>query len=223
MTGKNSLCRVNKIRILFTNIYVLHIKNHTVMIDTGPPIKKSHFLKILARHGLMADGIDYLVLTHTHFDHSGNAHILKEMGTKIIVHKNESQWLSNGETPVPPGKFDIGSFLIKFSRIKSFEFPPVKPDIVLEQEHSVIPEMDGLEFFHTPGHTKGSITVVIKNRAYCGDLIMNLSLYKSNHYMPIFADSLEEVQESINRLIQSGVTVFYPAHGKRVLAKYLKA
>ena len=203
--------KINRIRILFTNIFIINSKGKNILIDTGYPITKGHFLKKIKYD------IDFVILTHTHFDHSGNAIYLKERGSLIVVHENEKDWLLNGSTPPPPGVGTIGKNIMRFSFLKSFDFPPVEPDIVISDYR----EIAGLLVVHTPGHTPGSISVIYEDVAFCGDLIMNLSWRPSSH-LPIFAHNIKKVKESIKKLIDMGVGTFYPAHGRPVSVERLK-
>ncbi len=205
--------KIEKVRILFTNIYYIQTGNTGFLIDSGYPLSEERFFKKINNLGK----IDYLVLTHTHFDHSGNAIYLKKRGVKIVVHREEEKWLLDGETPRPPGVKGIGKTAIRFSALKSFKFPPVKPDIVVSNWL----KMEDLLIVHTPGHTPGSVSIVMNNIAFCGDLIMNLTWRPFSH-IPIFAHNMDEVKDSIKMLLDMGIEKFYPSHGRPVNFNNLK-
>ncbi len=199
--------KIESVKILFTNIFFITSRKMRVLIDTGYPLSKKRFFEKIEHF----KDIDFVVLTHTHFDHSGNAAYLKEKGSLIVVHKNEEDWLMSGETPKPPGIKYVGKTIMRFSSLKSFKFPPVKPDIVI----SDVTKIEDLVLVPTFGHTPGSISIVLGDMAFCGDLIMNLS-WRPHSHLPIFAHDIEEVKKSIQKLIEMGVKTFYPAHGKPV-------
>lgn len=205
--------KIDTVRILFTNIFYLKLENRGILIDTGYPTSKKRFFKKISDF----EKIDIVILTHTHFDHAGNASYLREKGSLVVVHEKEEKWLSRGETPKPPGTKYIGKTIMKFSALKDFKYPPVKPDIVI----SNITKIEDLLLIPTPGHTPGSISIVWNDVAFCGDLIMNLTWRPFSH-IPIFAHNIEEVKESVRKLIKMGIKIFYPAHGKPVKAKELK-
>ncbi len=205
--------KIEKLRILFTNIFFITSGNKRILIDTGYPLGKKRFFEKISNF----DSIDFVILTHTHFDHAGNAAYLKEKGSIIVVHKNEASWLVQGETPRPPGVKHIGKTIMRFSTLKSVKFPPTTPDIVISE----LTQIEELVLVPTPGHTPGSISIVWKDIAFCGDLIMNLTWRPFSH-LPIFAHDLNEVKKSIEKLVQMGVKVIYPAHGKPVKIENLK-
>ncbi len=205
--------KIESIRILFTNIFFIRTRNMCILIDTGYPLSKKRFFE---RIDPLCD-INFVILTHTHFDHAGNAAYLKEKGSLIVVHQNEEDWLMRGETPKPPGIKYVGKTIMRFSALKSFKFPPVKPDIVIKE----VTKIEDLVLVPTFGHTPGSISIVSGNMAFCGDLIMNLS-WRPHSHLPIFAHDIEEVKKSIQKLIEMGVKTFYPAHGKPLKAEELK-
>ena len=204
---------IKKARILFTNIFYLRINGVGILIDSGYPVSEKRFMEKIKNFGK----IDYLILTHTHFDHAGNAIYLKRMGTKIVVHASEEEWLNRGETPRPPGTGTIGKTIMRFSSLRSFKFPEVEADIVITDTTKI----NGMKIVHTPGHTPGSVTVVYKDMAFCGDLIMNLTFRPSSHF-PIFAHDTGLVKESIEKLKDMGINMLYPAHGKPVALEDLK-
>ncbi len=204
---------IKKARILFTNIFYIYINGVGILIDSGYPVSEKRFMEKIKNFGK----IDYLILTHTHFDHAGNAIYLKRMGARIIVHAYEEDWLKRGETPRPPGTDIIGKTVMRFSSLRSFKFPEVEADIVITDTTKI----NGIKIVHTPGHTPGSVTVVYKDMAFCGDLIMNLTFRPSSHF-PIFAHNIGLVKESVEKLKDMGVNMLYPAHGKPVALEDLK-
>ncbi len=204
---------IKKARILFTNIYYINTGNTGILIDSGYPVSEKKFMDKIKDFGK----IDYLILTHTHFDHAGNAIHLKKLGTRIVVHLSEEDWLRKGETPRPPGTDSIGKTVMRFSSLKSFKFPGVQPDIVI----SGFTKIKDLTLVHTPGHTPGSITIIYKDMAFCGDLIMNLTFRPSTH-LPVFAHDIDSVKKSVYMLIKMGIKTFYPAHGKPVTSENIR-
>ena len=77
--------------------------------------------------------IDYLILTHTHYDHAENASRLKkEFGAVVIVNNREAEYLQKGKNTIPQGTNFITRFLVKrlgpvFSEKMNYE--PCEPDI----------------------------------------------------------------------------------------------
>lgn len=97
-------------------------------------------------------------------------------------------------------------------------FPPVTPDLFLDETFDLT--AFGIEgaILHTPGHTAGSISVLFPGDAVIvGDVMMggyiggNLSGSRPNYHY--FADDLPAVEQSIRTLLDAGVQTFYVGHG----------
>lgn len=84
------------------NVFCLERDGNFVLIDTGREKKYKQITDALAL--LNISKLNALVLTHTHFDHSENAAILKEKyHPEVIVHASESVFLYTGDSPLPRG------------------------------------------------------------------------------------------------------------------------
>jgi glyoxylase-like metal-dependent hydrolase (beta-lactamase superfamily II) len=67
----------------------------------------------------------------------------------------------------------------------------------------------------TPGHSPGSVSILLDSgEAFVGDLAMNRLPLRRSPGLPIFADDPDEVIRSWHRLLELGVKIVYPAHGK---------
>ena len=68
---------------------------------------------------------------------------------------------------------------------------------------------------YTPGHTQGSVSVLLKSgAAFVGDLAMSARFMRLTPGIPIFAEDLELVKNSWGKLVDSGAKRVFPAHGK---------
>jgi glyoxylase-like metal-dependent hydrolase (beta-lactamase superfamily II) len=59
-----------------SNSYLICTNNGNILVDTGRKNKESLLLKKLQKNKI--GKVDWLILTHTHFDHCGNARFLQE-------------------------------------------------------------------------------------------------------------------------------------------------
>ena len=96
---------------------------------------------------------------------------------------------------------------------------PVEPDFVITDEETSL-QSAGFPFtvLHTPGHTAGSLSLIDKSvsRAYVGDTMFNIPVLSGRKYHPPFADIPAAIAGSWKKLLNTGVSYFYPAHGKRI-------
>mgnify|MGYP001596863856 CR=1 FL=1 len=58
-------------------VYLVKIKEHNILIDTGSIDNKDEFLEDLKKLNLKPKQIDIILLTHSHYDHNGNINLFK--------------------------------------------------------------------------------------------------------------------------------------------------
>ncbi len=196
-----------------SNSFLIQDRNHTAIVDTGRRYRLKSLLNRIHEAG--ATTIDYLILTHTHFDHAENAAYLKEhFGLRIIVHQSESELLKKGENPIvagtiPPTRFIAHLLARRIQHI--FRYQPVTPDILVSKEFSLAPLGINGYILYTPGHTQGSMSVVIGNDiAIVGDTLFGIL---PGSIFPPFGQDLPQMIESWGLLVGTGCKVFLPAHG----------
>src|SRR5574344_1440791 len=83
-----------------SNVFLLTNGEKNILIDTSVSRLWNRLQQKLDKLGI--NSIDYLILTHSHFDHAANANrITKRYNAYILVQKDEADYLSNGETILP--------------------------------------------------------------------------------------------------------------------------
>ncbi len=206
-TGGCTIYQVNEGR---SNSYLVLDDDVSILIDTGLENSKTGLIKKLD-HLLGERSLSYLVLTHTHFDHVGNAAMLKETyKAKVIVQESESENLKRGKTLIPQGTNPLTRFLVKIGRtIKQFnEYSPVEPDYLAGEKHFLTPKC---YLIHTPGHSKGSMSLIVNDEvALVGDAMVGIFWWS---IFPAFADDVPSMITSWNKLLKTGCNIFLPGHG----------
>ena len=200
------------------NCYLLR-GDHIIMIDGGAPHQARRFAKALARLSIQPGDIRLLVLTHGHWDHIGSAGTIKDItGAPIALHAREREWLEKSLKPRPPGVTSWGKV---FGGVMSIfmpliHIPVAHVDIVLnDQEVSLADFGIRGSIISTPGHSRGSVTVLLESgEAFVGDLAMNMFPLRLTPGLPILAENMQQVKESWKLLIDRGAKRVYPAHGK---------
>ena len=79
------------------NSYVLKTEDGLILFDCGCGDTMGQIFKNMEYWGLSPDDIQYCLLTHPHLDHAGGAHILKELGVKLIAIKETADAVSKGD------------------------------------------------------------------------------------------------------------------------------
>jgi hydroxyacylglutathione hydrolase len=222
--------KIFPIRLGINSCYLIR-GNDIVMIDGGMPNKLKTFQRKLSRLGIQPSDIKLIVLTHSHFDHSGSALEIREFtGAEIAVHESERTYLEEGGMIIPKGVNTYGKLTkpLLFSIFKKISFPKFKPDILIADEpYSLLKYgIDG-NIIHTPGHTMGSLSVILNSgEAFVGCMAHNGFPFRIRPGLPIYAQDIEEIKKHWKILIDRGVKMIYPGHGKpfpvEVIKKALK-
>lgn len=196
-----------------SNVFLLSVNSKNILIDTSPdrlwPVLKRRLYKLGIKN------LDYLILTHTHYDHAENSAKLKsEFGAKVIVNKNEAVFLEKGENILPHGTNFLTRFLVdSLAHRYSFKmtFTGCSADIMVDDNFDL--RGFGLNGYiiSTPGHTSGSQSVIIDDEyAIVGDAMFGVF---PQSIFPPFADDEEELIKSWGKLVKTNCKLFLPSHG----------
>ncbi|MHA1552481.1 MAG: MBL fold metallo-hydrolase [Candidatus Heimdallarchaeaceae archaeon] len=217
------------IRLGFMKSFLIKAEIGYVLIDAGYPNKEQKLWDFLKKKKINPEEIKIVIVTHGHFDHFGSlAKIVEKTKAKIIVHENDQEILKTGKS----GEIKIhtrwGKILEKLmgKRMRKISVTPINPDIVITDNYFLEEHGINGKIIHTPGHTNGSISVVLNSKiAFIGDLTHGFPLRSKTNF-PFIAENLEEVFQSWKKLLDEGVELFYQSHGKEfrkeLLLKRLK-
>ena len=185
---------------LNTNAYILFcpsVREAAIIDPGGEPEKIAE--KIHASNLK----VKYIFNTHGHSDHTAANSILKdEFGGLIVVHKLDAFMLSNTE---------INKWYP--------EFKPSTPDITVEDgevfELDTKFGVEKLKVVHTPGHTPGSMIIMMHKGVFTGDTIFKNGLGRVD--LPF--SSKEDMKNSIMKILSliPDSHVIYPGHGEKAL------
>lgn len=217
--------KISRLLLGNSNAYIVVNGDETAIIDCGLGDKSSRIVAEMARLGAAPSGLKYIAITHAHYDHVGSLRNLKAMfpHAQIVIQKQEAENLKNGLSPLPAGTMWF-SRPISFLACRIFHhcirFAGSKADIIFDQSFVARLGNDEIEFFHTPGHTSGSMCVRVGNQAvFVGDSVFHVlpgCLY------PPFADAPLLLPAAWDKIIATGCAVAYPGHGRPVPMKLLK-
>jgi glyoxylase-like metal-dependent hydrolase (beta-lactamase superfamily II) len=209
---------IHTIPLGFDNCYLL-VGERCVFIDGGAPNQSRAFVKGMAALGITPSKVALVILTHAHWDHIGSAHALVELtGAKLSVHKGERAIVERGLKSMPPGVTLWGATLGALLRayLPFIVIPPTRVDIEIGDDGlSLEPYGVPGRAVHTPGHSPGSVSVVLDSgEAFVGDMAMNGFPLTRGPDLPIFAEDIRMVKESWRKLLKLGVKTVFPAHGR---------
>jgi len=207
--------RIIQIPLRFSNAYLV-IDQHAILVDAGFPGDADAIMRAITRAGLTPRDITLLVHTHGHIDHVGaTAELQQRLDVPTMIHQADAPNLITGSNGVVKPR-NLEARLVAAMLVRPFD--PVIPDIVLSAETSLHAYgVDGQIIF-TPGHTKGSISLLLGNgEAIVGDVMMGgwwggvlRPQHPNYHY---FIDDIHDVHQSISRLLSHAPTRWYVGHG----------
>lgn len=178
---------------LNTNCYLVYDDSFGVIIDPGGDCD------VLLKRIKDLSGIKFthIINTHGHEDHTlCDRFFKKNFGFKILIHEDDSLYLKPD------------SINKKYNE----DFEGVDPDVLLKDKDVL--KIGTLKFSvsHTPGHTPGSILLVMDDVIFSGDTIFKGTIGRVDFE---YGDG-EKMKESILKILNSFKNnyIIYPGHGK---------
>lgn len=207
---------LHRIGLVNVSVYLIYRPGEAILVDTGNAGSEQKILEAMQGVGLEPDMLKLVILTHAHFDHAGSASRLKELtGCRVMIQTRDADRLKRGYTGLPPGTRWKAKVLVGLARIfarRMGKFPPVDPDILVQDQM----DLDSYGFrgttYHTPGHTHGSMVVLLEG----GELIGGDTIFgvENKQHFPPFAEDLPGLVRSWKMIRDLPVKTMYPAHGK---------
>ena len=141
----------------------------------------------LKQLGIAPGDIDYVVFSHLHFDHAGNAKLFKETNARLVCSEAEKKWAFGFEGP-----FNGAHLKADY---EGLDFETVSGDAEF---------LPGLSFIQTPGHTPGSMSMRSTCRDWHDDLYGD-AVYMGDSYGPpavpaAIVNNLEQFYSSVEKL-----------------------
>jgi glyoxylase-like metal-dependent hydrolase (beta-lactamase superfamily II) len=171
------------------NTYIVANKKETVIIDPGTDY--SILKGIIEEKGL---GVKYFLLTHGHYDH---IMALTELAAfelkKVYAHRAEQKLLENAP-------YNLSAWTSNNISIKGINYYDGETHV-----------MDGMEFYHVPGHTEGGVLIKIGDNLFSGDTLFYDTVGRTD--LPT-GDS-RKLRESLKKFdgLDKKLMV-YPGHGE---------
>ena len=204
------------VRVGYSNSVLIANGANSILVDTGVKAPLQTFKILFRQANINPNDIKLIVLTHTHYDHTGNLQALADFtGAKVIVHKNEYDNLKLGFTPIPKGQSPTTRFISKLGRLV---YPKYASPKAFQADLVNVDEFDLNEFgvngkiISTPGHTLGSQSILLDKTLISGDTFLNI---RDGIIFPIFADHPRLLLETWQQLFDLGIDVIYPGHGPK--------
>lgn len=210
--------KIFPITMMFDTIYAIRGEG-VILIDGGDPHKIGNFIRGLEKASIKPEDIKLILLTHGHWDHIGSVNEIQALtGARVLMHQKDMHFLDETHPSQPPGFTLWGKIIIEVLKLytSNMHLPTFTVDIVAGDDEISLAEfgIPGRAFF-TPGHSWGSISVLLDGgQVFVGDLAMNMFPMRLSPGLPIFGDDMQTIKKSWKKLIDMGARMVFPAHGK---------
>ncbi len=183
------------------NSYLVIRESKMLLIDTGLPGNAKRIIKYIKELEKNPSDISHIIITHADIDHIGSVAELKKLtNASIAIHAEDASILA-GKSKFKAIKGPLGIIFRLF--LPLMRFHPVNADIIIQDNF----ELDGFQVIHTPGHTRGSISLYLPGKLiFVGDAI-----YKR------FALNAAQARASLNLISKLEFDVLFPGHGTPIV------
>ena len=206
-------------------ICVARSPEHVVVLDSGFVNRKLgegygvrdwvEYAPLLAEVGVSAEEVDFVTLSHLHFDHAGRTSRFPK--AKFVVQRRELEFAA---AAMPHNSAARNAFVAE-DVVSLVQLNWQGRVLLVDGDvEGLIP---GLDVHLTPGHTAGTMTVcldTVKSRVcYSSDAVYTYRNLDEDIPLGLALDSFEAVEsfKKIRRIVQGGVLI--PGHEPRIFEK----
>jgi glyoxylase-like metal-dependent hydrolase (beta-lactamase superfamily II) len=195
-------------------IYLIHFGGQAALVDAGCGRVQERLFKNISAWAIDLEQIEYLLITHCHFDHTGGIQGIKErIHCKVVAHELEAPYLEQGDDMVTAAKW-YGSSL-----------EPVAIDIKLQGDEGEI-DLGGREIkaMHAPGHSPGSVVYTTESEGL--KILFGQDVHGPLN--PSLLSDREDYVKSLNLLLSMEADVLCEGHfgvfrGKKEVADFIRS
>ena len=133
-------------------VYLVRFGRKAILIDSGCGEEHEMLVKNISDVLPVNVNIEYLFLTHCHYDHTGGAQKIRERyGCKIVAHEIDTPYLENGDNKVTAAAW--------YDAVMN----PLKIDYQIKNKTEKFHIGSGQVIaHHCPGHSPGSVVYLVE-------------------------------------------------------------
>ncbi|MDD5311697.1 MAG: MBL fold metallo-hydrolase [Dehalococcoidia bacterium] len=200
---------------VYVNAFIVQ-GERSIIVDTGLPGFETKILETMERHDIKPADISLIVITHGHNDHYGSAAYLKgKTGAPVAVQRADVETLRTTASRFlyPVGiKGKVMNLMAKM--VKEPVVQALEPDILVEDEMSLVGYGIAGRIIPIPGHTPGSLSIMLDGGCILiGDLIFGGLIRKQAPGFPYFCEDMPTLMKSIQTVLDLKPKIIYAGHG----------
>lgn len=183
----------------FCSVILIEGENR-ILVDVGHVGRRMGLEAALQEHGLAPDDIDIAIMSHAHWDHNQNFDLFHQ--APLLLHEWERKYAYR------PHRNDWATPAWTGAMIETH------PSLIeVDEGYEVEP---GIRIMHTPGHSPGSITVMVETddglSAVTGDVLHSSNVALTRRNPRVFWNE-KEATRSIDRILAQA-DIIYPGHDR---------
>ena len=176
------------------NCYIVYdsILKKAIIIDPGEEVQK-----VINRIEELNLKPELLINTHGHFDHIFSDDIIREKyHIPLAIFKDDTEMLLDEN-------LNFSNYMDKSVIIK-------QADIIFDKDEIKETSFCKYRVIHTPGHSKGSICILINNILFSGDTVFKDSIGRTD----LIGGNYNELIQSLDKIKKLPEDIIvYPGHG----------
>ena len=195
-------------------VYLIHFNGESALVDAGCGRSLNRLFKNIIECGVDAQTIEYLLITHCHYDHTGGAAAIREKcHCKTVAHELDAGYLEAGDSAVTAADW-YGS-----------KITPVAIDLKLSQPQTDI-QLGGktVSALHMPGHSPGSVVFLTESDGK--KVLFGQDVH--GPLAPILKSNRKDYLNSLNKLIALDADILCEGHfgiytGKETIRRFIRS
>lgn len=186
----------------FTNMYVVFDENtkEGILIDAGAGADK-----IVNYIENMNVKLKYIILTHCHVDHVADLRRIRKEFPRvpIVINEEDAEGLAKAD--------------INMCELLGVENNFLDADILVKDGDTLAIGELTAQLIHTPGHTAGSMSILINDALFSGDTLFKGTRGRTDLPTGSEREILWSIKDKLLKLPED--TIVYPGHGSTTMIK----
>lgn len=212
--------RVARLEGIRCNCYVIQYDDKNWLVDTSALMDRNRIVRQLEENDMIS--LDGIILTHSHINHVEAANWFHNVyQCPVYIHDSELHFIQTGDSLIPKAakrSMKPVEHLVSYISFLN-RYPACREAQALPMDGSLF-EDDRIRIIETPGHSEGSISMILDGEiAIVGDIMLRKS--KFSIFLP-WANQPGLVTVSWKKLLNEDCELYLPSHGKEIPREMLE-